>query len=65
MKFLNKQGNIKNTEYQIVVVRDSDRLYWYTAQKRRIYFLFKGFWKDIMPCMQSSYQDALDLIHLD
>jgi hypothetical protein len=52
-------------EYQIVVQRDYQGDYWYTAQKRKVYFLFRGFWKNITPLMQPTYQDALDLIHKD
>jgi len=49
-------------EYQIVVLKDLGNHYWYTAQVRKIYFLFRSGWKDLLPANQPSYEKANLLI---
>ena len=51
-------------EYQIVANKTTQQI-WYTAYKRRVYFLFRGFWKPITPMYQITYEEADRLIQKD
>lgn len=35
--------------------------YWYTAEVRRLGFLWRGKWKELTPTMQPTYEDAVKL----
>jgi len=45
-------------EYQIIVERTADRCVWYTAQWRKVHFLWRGRWNCITPIGQTSLEDA-------
>ena len=32
--------------------------YWYTAEVRRLGFLWRGKWREVSPAMQATYEDA-------
>ncbi len=50
-------------EYQIIVIKDSmDGNYFYTAQVRRWWLFFRGWWKSLTPMWQPTFEDAEDLI---
>ena len=49
----------KLIETQILAHKDRGQI-WYTAQYRRIYMFFRGRWKDFLPTMQPTYEDALE-----
>ncbi len=48
-------------EQQIIVENDSEGNLWFTLQERKVYFLFRGFWKNIYPMWQPTYVDACKL----
>ncbi len=50
-------------ESQIRVFKDTENNYWFTAQIRNVYFLWRGFWRDLKPICQSSYEEAESLIN--
>lgn len=48
-------------EYRITVWKSVDGRYWYTLWYRKMYFLFRGRWKEIYPTNQPTYEDAINL----
>lgn len=48
-------------ESQIIINKFIDE-YYFTAQYRRIYFLFRGKWKNLIPAYIKSYNEAYQLI---
>jgi len=48
-------------EYQYIVKKFPTGTF-YTAQYRRVYFLFRGRWKNLTPQWQPTYEDAEALV---
>ena len=49
-------------EYRITVWKEVTDHYWYTLWVRKHYFLFNGFWKEVKPTNQSTFEKARDLM---
>lgn len=52
-------------EYQIVVIRSSKGLLWYTAQVRNVHFLFRGKWRNLYPMFNGNIESAELIIKKD
>lgn len=54
--------NKKLYEKRIYICKLSGK-YWYTAEARRLGFLWRGKWKEVSPALQPNYESAEKLLN--